>query len=484
MRKPQKGAVAAGHTLTAEAGAEMLREGGSAVDAAIAALAMACVCEPVLASPGGGGFAMIRDGNTGKTQLLDFFTQTPLEKRGNAEDGFQTIEADFGPTKQIFHIGPATVATPGFLDGLDALANRGARLTHKEHFAPAIEAASSGINLTVYQSYLSTVVAPILMATEASRALFAPVGLLQSAGETFVNPGLAETFRVLGQTSWRDSKIAEALLKVQAANGHLSEADLSAYQVEEREPLALNVAEARVFLNPLPAASGTLIQYALQHLEDCTPVSLATALNAADEARVSARGDLSALLKHPLRQNGTTHISAVDTDGNACSVTVSNGTGSGEIVNGFGFMLNNILGEEDVNPGGSVGWPVNTRPASMMCPTVLETPDGRLIALGSGGSSRIRSAIFQAVARLSFGDATLLQAVQMPRLHIENGHLDVEAGLEQRQLEDLIDAFSDHRIWAEPNMFFGGVHAVQKTGSGEFEGIGDRRREGAAVIVN
>jgi gamma-glutamyltranspeptidase/glutathione hydrolase len=344
MGKSQTGAVAAGHNLTAKAGAEMLREGGSAVDAAIAALAMACVCEPVLASPGGGGFAMIRDGNTGKTQLLDFFTQTPLEKRGNAEDGFQTIETDFGPTKQIFHIGPATVATPGFLDGLDALSKRGARLTLQDHFAPAIEAASSGFKLTGYQAYLSTVVAPILMATEASRNLFAPVGQLRGAGETFVNPGLAETFRVLGQTSWRDSEIAGALLEEQAANGHLSEADLSAYRVEEREPLSLSVGEARVFLNPGPAASGTLIQYALQHLGDSKPVSLAAALNAADEARLSARGDLSALLKHPLRQNGTTHISAVDADGNACSVTVSNGTGSGEIVNGFGFMLNNIPG--------------------------------------------------------------------------------------------------------------------------------------------
>ncbi|CTQ64769.1 gamma-glutamyltransferase [Roseibium alexandrii] len=391
---------------------------------------------------------------------------------------------DFGPTKQIFHIGPATVATPGFLDGLDALSKRGARLTLQDHFAPAIEAASSGFKLTGYQAYLSTVVAPILMATEASRNLFAPVGQLRGAGETFVNPGLAETFRVLGQTSWRDSEIAGALLEEQAANGHLSEADLSAYRVEEREPLSLSVGEARVFLNPRPAASGTLIQYALQHLGDCKPVSLAAALNAADEARLSARGDLSALLKHPLRQNGTTHISAVDADGNACSVTVSNGTGSGEIVNGFGFMLNNILGEEDVNPGGSAGWPVNTRPASMMCPTLLETSDGRLIALGSGGSSRIRSAVFQAVAQLSFGGVPLPEAVQMPRLHVENGHLDLEAGLEQRHLADLINAFSDHRIWAEPNMFFGGVHAVQKTGSGEFEGIGDRRREGVAVIVD
>ncbi|QDG79273.1 gamma-glutamyltransferase [Labrenzia sp. PHM005] len=484
MKRTQKGAVAAGHKLTAEAGAAMLRDGGSAVDAAIAALAMACVCEPVLASPGGGGFAMIRDGASGKTTLLDFFPQTPRQKRDDIGDGYRTIEADFGTTTQIFHIGPATVATPGFLDGLEALAKHGTRLSHQDHFAPAISAATGGVEITSYQAYLSTVVEPILMATEPSRSVFAPSGALQRAGEVFFNPALAETFKNLGQTSWRQTEIPEALLKEQGEGGHITEADLRQYGVEERSPLSLSAGNAKLFLNPLPAASGTLIQYALRYLETCAPLSLAKALDTADQARLSARGDLSVLLDHPLRQKGTTHISAVDADGNACSVTVSNGTGSGEMAGGCGFMLNNILGEDDVNPDGALGWPVNTRPASMMCPTLLDMPDGRLIALGSGGSSRIRSAVFQAVAHLGLNGADIHTAVEAPRLHVEEGHLDAEALLDESDLTLLAGTFADHRFWPQKNMFFGGVHAVQFDPVSGFDGVGDARREGAAIVVN
>ncbi len=483
MTQRQKGAVAAGHQLTAEAGAEMLRAGGNAIDAAIAALAMSCVCEPVLVSPGGGGFAMIRDSASGKTKLIDFFTQTPRAKRGNVESGFKTIEADFGNTTQVFHIGPATVATPGFLEGLEKLAENGARLSGQDHFASAILAATNGVTVTNYQAYLSTVVAPILTATAAARNLFAPDGQLLKAGEVFHNPALAETFKQLMQGSWRQTVVSEAILYEQAANGHITRTDLDNYQVVERAPLSLSLGPAKVHLNPLPAASGTLIQYALKRIESFTPLHLAMALDDADRARISAQGDLKTLLKHPLRQNGTTHISTVDAEGNACSVTVSNGTGNGEIVDGFGFMLNNILGEEDVNPGGASGWPANVRPASMMCPTMLDMPDGRLIALGSGGSSRIRSAVFQAVARLCLGEESTHQAVLARRLHVEGGHLDVEAFLDAGDLEQLTYAFPDHRLWPEKNMFFGGVHAVQMTSDGIFAAIGDRRRDGASIVV-
>ncbi|WP_299479821.1 gamma-glutamyltransferase [uncultured Roseibium sp.] len=478
-----KGTIAAGHQLTAEAGSEMLRNGGNAFDAAIAALAMACVCEPVLASPGGGGFAMIRSGQSGATTLLDFFPQTPQQQRGDVADGFQGITADFGSATQVFHIGPATVASPGFFAGLTALHETGATLPFADLFAPAIRAAKSGHRITAYQHYLSTVVHPILTATKAATDLFAPSGDLPGVGSIFRNPGLAEMFEEWARGDWLHSGIADQILQEQKRGGHLGRADLEGYEVVAREPLRIALDSASVFLNPPPAACGALIRYALTHLERCDMPAMATALQQADEARRLARGDLAKLLDRPMRQTGTTHISTIDAQGNACSVTVSNGTGNGEIVTGYGFMLNNILGEEDVNPHGSAEWPANTRLASMMCPTLIETKDERLIALGSGGSSRIRSAIFQVVVRLCLGQSGLAEAVRAPRIHIENGHLDVEAteaGIELGQLENL---FPDHRIWAEKNMFFGGVHAVSADGSGRFTSIGDERREGCAVIV-
>nr|WP_319386236.1 gamma-glutamyltransferase [uncultured Roseibium sp.] len=478
-----KGSIAAGHQLTAEAGAQMLRDGGNAVDAAIAALAMSCVCEPVLASPGGGGFAMIRSGETGKTTLLDFFPQTPRQKRSGSSEGFHSITADFGSATQVFHIGPATVAAPGFLAGLSALHRQGGSLPKADLFSPAIGAARAGHIVTRYQHYLSTVVRPILTATEAARALYAPAGDLPAAGSLFRNPGLADMYEELARKDWLRTGIAGQILKEQEAGGHLTRADLENYRVEPREPLSLRLGAATVHLNAPPAAGGVLIRYALGLLEGSGRTAFAGALEAADRARLAARGDLTSLLDRPVRQQGTTHISVVDADGNACSVTVSNGTGNGEIVGGYGFMLNNILGEEDVNPHGSAEWPADQRLASMMCPALIDMPDGRLIALGSGGSSRIRSAVFQVVARLCLDKASLEDAVRASRLHVENGHLDLELPGAEADVAPLTDLFPDHRLWPEKNMFFGGVHAVSTDRRGTFSGIGDSRREGAAVIV-
>lgn len=483
MTRTQKGTIAAGHQLTAEAGAEMLREGGNAFDSAIAALAMACVCEPVLASPGGGGFAMTRNGRSSKTALLDFFPQTPRQKHGDCAGGYQSITADFGSATQIFHIGPATVATPGFLPGLKAIHDSGATLPLSELFAPAINAAKNGHRVTDYQHYLSTVVRPILAATPPARSLFAPSGELPDSGSIFFNPDLADLFSELAHVDWLRSGLADSILTEQREGGHLTREDLERYEVQVREPLSVDLDGAKVFLNPLPAACGTLIRYALTHLDACDMPAMAKALNITDQARTSARGDLAKLLDRPMRQKGTTHISVVDADGNACSVTVSNGTGNGEVVDGYGFMLNNILGEEDVNPHGSANWPTDTRLASMMCPTLIDTSDGGLVALGSGGSNRIRSAIFQVIARFCLEKADLEGAVRAPRVHVENGHLDVEAPGAGSALSRLKDHFPDHRVWPEKNMFFGGVHAVRSDTTGQFACVGDVRREGVAVVV-
>lgn len=477
---PTRGAIAAGHRLTAKAGALMLREGGTAVDAAIAALAMACVCEPVLASPGGGGFAMLRHGASGAVTLLDFFPQTPKEKRQAGSQGCDHILADFGTATQRFHIGPGTAASPGFFGGIEALRKVGANFSLESHFAPAIEAARAGVVVTPYQNYLSTVVQPILMATTQATRLFAPGGAVPAAGETFTNPGLADALDLMARSGFSGNEIGTAIVDMQAQSGNLTSRDLSGYEVRQRQPLVLDLQGHAVHLNPLPAASGTIVAYALRHLKGDEPLDLAQALSAADVARRQAGSDLAQLIAQPVRQRGTTHVSAVDAQGNACAVTVSNG----EIVGDFGFMLNNILGEEDVNPHGCADWPVDTRLASMMCPVIVTDETGGLRVLGSGGSNRIRSAIFQTVVRLCLRSETLESAVSAHRLHVENGHLDFEGLFSDDVTKALCEAFPDHRAWPERNMFFGGVHAVSRDSSCRFNGIGDPRREGAVLVVD
>jgi len=481
----RRGVVAAGHRLTAEAGADVLRRGGNAFDAVVAALTMACVCEPVLCSPGAGGFAMIRDGESREVSVIDFFAHTPLERRPEAvaASGVREVHADFGTATQAFHIGPATSATPGFFDGVEAIHRRGATVPLDQLVASAVAAARNGIEVTPFQHHLSTVVATILTATRSAAELFAPGGNVIEAGDRFRNPGLADALETLARDGFADSAVGSACLATQAGQGYLTDADFDAYEPVERRPLTIGVGESTVHLNPLPAAGGTLIAHTLDQLDGSDPVAVARAVAATGEVRRQSDGTLTDLSTLPLRQRGTTHVSVVDADGTACSVTVSNGEGNGELVDGFGFMLNNILGEEDVNPAGASTWPTDVRLSSMMCPTIIEGPDGGVTALGSGGSNRIRSAIAQVVLRLCVDGDGLAAAVAAPRVHVEGDHLDFEDLFGAALRARLCGEFADHRGWPQRDLFFGGVHTVRRTYDGAFSGVGDIRRDGVAVVV-
>ena len=461
----------------------MLRAGGTALDAAIASIAMACVCEPVLCSPGGAGFAMIRDGSSGATSVVDFFAQTPLASRQPEGTGVRAVHADFGPATQAFQIGPATSATPGFFWGVEALHGSGATWPLADLFAGAIRWARSGVDVTPFQHYLATVVRPILAASPASAALFAPGGEVLAAGDRFRNPALADCLEILSNEGFARSEVGLSCIAAQSDEGHLTAVDFEAYAAVERQPLTLRVGASTVHVNPPPAASGLLIGHSLRQLDGPDPVAMAQALHATGRARLRSRGDLAGLDRRTLRQRGTSHVSVIDSSGAACAVSVSNGEGNGELVDGFGFMLNNILGEEDVNPAGAAGWPVDSRLSSMMCPTMIESADGGLVVLGSGGSNRIRSAIAQVIAGLCLDGAELRDAIVAPRLHVEGDHLDFEDREDQDTCDELCALFADHRVWPEPNLFFGGVHAASVDGGGRFTGCGDARRDGVSIVV-
>jgi len=472
----KKAAAATGHHLTTQAALETIKAGGNAFDGAIAAALMACVCEPVLASPGGGGFAMIHTG--GKTRLLDFFAQTPIGKSSLPID-FKEVEADFGAARQKFHIGHASSATPGFIPGLFTLHEKYACLPMRKLIEPARKAANTGIEITSFQHYLSSVVAPILLKSPESRAVFAPLGHLHQTGETFFNPGLAMFLDQLGVTG-QNAFPRDFVLTAQQEHGHLRLEDFENYEVFERQALSVEVGSSKVHLNPAPAAGGVLVALALASLAGSSIADVAQALKTVDLARSSTDSNLAVLLAKagPPAYRGTTHISVVDDQQNACSMTLSNGEGNGYIAGDCGFMLNNMLGETDINPGGKLDWPVNTRMSSMMCPTIIERHDGSVLAMGSGGSNRIRSTIFQVLVHLLIRKTSIAEAVNASRLHIENGHLDLEP-LESNDIAaQLKTIFPDHRQWPDKNMFFGGCHIASLQADRTFHGFGDPRRFG------
>ena len=432
--------VAAGHELTANAAAEMLEEGGNAFDAALAGMFVTFVAEAVFASPGGGGFLMARRAGRESCDLFDFFTETPRRRRAEDQVEFFPIHADFGPARQEFHIGLGSAATPGAVPGIFAVHEALGSLPMKRLVEPAVRAARRGFPLTEFQAYLFTVIAPILTASDGVAKIFAPGGKLMQAGETFRNEELAETLDWLAEDGARlflDGDVGKAIVaQSESQGGHLIYDDLKHYRAALREPLYWRHRRAQVALNPPPAASGALIAFGLAYLEalaerggSIDALTLAEAMRATNEARAThgeglaerlAGGVLARELRkaqrHPAAYRGTTHISVIDADGNAAAVSLSNGEGDGYIVGKFGFMLNNMLGEEDLAAGGLHGWREGARMSSMMAPTIILQPDGTVTAMGTGGSNRIRTAILQVAVNLLDRGIGLADAVEAPRL--------------------------------------------------------------------
>ncbi|MEM0943744.1 MAG: gamma-glutamyltransferase [Pseudomonadota bacterium] len=491
-------AIACGHQVTAEAAAEVLRAGGTAADAAVAGALAAMVAEPVLAGLLGGGFAMLAGPR--ETKLLDFFVQTPRRRARDID--FRAIEADFGTTTQEFHIGAGAVATPGVAPGLVELHARAGRMPLTELAEPACRAAREGVTLTAYQAKLGRIVAPILEATPASRALMCDGAGPLPEGATFRNPDFADVLEVFAREGARfvtEGEIARALVGLCGAGGHLGADDLKAYRHQWRTPLS-HSRGAQIALNPGPSLGGPLVALALELAPDRpTPRALAEIFRATGAARLAAEDDPAALgdpaLMAPIRRalgqrlqatRGTTHISVIDSQGLGVALTLSNGEGCGEILPGTGIMPNNMLGEADLIPGAAEGdwtsWPTDRRLASMMCPMALRWSDGRLAMLGSGGSNRIRTALTQTILNLTDRAMPLADAIEAPRLHVEGEALDFEeAGLPEPDRIALLDAFSEAQAWPEPSMFFGGAHGAIRHPKGGMEAAGDPRRAGVAI---
>ncbi|HSN75460.1 MAG TPA: gamma-glutamyltransferase [Anaerolineae bacterium] len=531
---PKRGAIAAGHPLTAAAGAQMLEQGGNAVDAAVAATFATFISEYTLSAPGGGGFALVYDAASGSSQLLDFFSTGPglgrLHQPWTQDIDFQEITVDYGPSRQHFYVGRGAVAAPGNIAGLCSLAKQAGRLPLPVLLEPAIRLAREGCPISEIQAFIGGLIEPILLLTPECAAIFGrPEGGLRPAGDLVRMPALGDTLEALGREGPRlfyYGDVAQAILADQQANGGLlTAADLERYRVRRYRPLTSTFRQFDVLTNPPPSRGGLLITFALRLLDafpvEATPFGSANHLELLAEAmRVThlARRELEAqallprqqiarllgpatvarwqgtlrnLLARPVAERAldaappampsTTQISVMDEDGLVVSLTTSGGEGAGFIVPGTGVILNNMLGEADLHPQGFHRSPPGLRIPSMMAPTVVLRDGTPLLSLGSGGANRIRSAIVQVLLNSLAFQLPLAQAVAAPRIHFEEGVMQVEAGNDPVAVDALAAAGYTVNRWQARHMFFGGAHAVARTGDG-FAAVGDARRGGAAMI--
>lgn len=505
------GVVAAGHVETARAATAMLEDGGNAYDAALAALCAACVAEPVLCSLGGGGFLTARPAG-GAPVVYDFFPQTPRTAPDAGAVDFFPIVADFGTARQEFHIGMASMATPGMVAGLFRVHRDLGTLPLARIVEPAVALARGGVEVNRIQADVLGIVRAIYLRTAECRAHFespARPGEPLGAGERFVLPTFADSLLALvreGEDLFYRGEMAQSLVAdCRARGGLLGAADLESYRVALRRPLHVALAGARVHINPPPSNGGILVAFGIELLRESGLarhgfgsaghlVTLAGAMRATVAAR--AAHDPAVLLDPALvarwrdevaggrtAGRGTTQISVADAKGNLAALTVTNGEGASYFIPGTGIMVNNMLGESDLNPDGFHAWPADTRLRSMMAPGIIEHADGGVEAFGSGGSNRIRTAILQVLANeLVFGMG-MEDAISAPRIHFDDGLLSVEAGFPAESIAALRESFPRIEAWEDVNFFFGGMHAAGIDRTGAFHGFGDPRRGGVAITV-
>ena len=516
MPKITHGTIAAGDLRTAEAGIEIFRNGGNAFDAAAAAVLASFVTEPTLSSAAGGGFLLAHTKDN-ENILFDFFSQTPRQKRSKGEINFYPVALNYGDAVQEFHIGLGSMAVPGNIGGIFHVHQKLGRLPFKVVAEPAIHYARSGVKINEFQAFCLILLKEILTTSKEFRQVFAPNGELLKLGEKFYMHNFADTLSYLadqGVGEFYQGEIAHQLVKdCQASGGYLTLEDLKNYRVIERNPLFINYRGNQFLTNPSPSSGGILIAFALELLSkvDVANMGFGTRLHLQTLIEVMGLTDVARedryntnlyqesveqiflstehidiykdkLTKTVTKWGSTTHISVIDAEGNAASVTTSHGEGSGYVIPGTGIMVNNMLGEEDLNPQGFHQWQENVRISSMMAPTIVLKDHQPEIVLGSGGANRIRTAILQVISNIIDFKMPVDAAVNNPRIHCEGGVLNIEPGFRDEVIEDLLTSNEQLTLWNKKNMFFGGVHTVMEA-AGSISGAGDDRRNGAFASI-
>jgi gamma-glutamyltranspeptidase / glutathione hydrolase len=514
-----RGAVAAGHPVTAEAGAAVLEAGGNAVDACIAAGFASWVAESPLTGPGAGGFMLVHRARDGATRLVDFFVAVPGLRSQQPPAPMDETEVVYGESTQIFRIGAGSAAVPGAPAGLAAAHRAYGSLPWRTLIEPAIALARAGVEITPEQAFLHDILDQILRANDGGRAIYGIDDPLV-VGDVLTMADLAWTLERLAEHHAEDfyrGELAHEIVKHSRTDGgNLTSHDLADYRVIWRRPVQSPFRDNDVLSNPPPSSGGVLIGYALRLLDgllqsgtgsaaaiatlvevmkemtraregtfarDLYRGGLAQRLYGEDAVR-AARGRLQQRLRgvaEAATPGGTTHISVVDARGNAASLSASTGSGSGAFVPGTGIQLNNMLGEFDL-----AGLPLRPgrRLTSMMAPSVALRDGKPRLVLGSAGSLRLRGAILQVLVNVLGHELPVDEAIRAPRVHFEDPQVHCEGGHDQGELDRLEAMGYDVTRWQRQNLYFGGVAAVERRADGSLAAAGDPRRGGHGIVVD
>jgi len=448
-------AVAAGHPATAEAGVWALERGGTAADAAVAAVAASCVAETVMTGLLGGGHAIYWDEATDRAWNLDCFCAVPSGEGGKLLE----LQVPFGEELVHYAVGPASCAVPGVPAGLGALHERFGRLPWRDLFEPAMRLARSGVAMPSAHASCLAMLAPV-MTMDLGARIYSPESELLREGDVLRQPSLEKVFALVaheGAATAYTGSLAEALLSLlRQRGGRVTRDDLAAYEARWHEPVEVKYVGLRV----VTRADLSGVPELLPRLPSLSGLT--------ETERVL---QLLPLLEVRGAETHTTNVTVVDADGNACAFTTSLGLGSGDFLPGLDLHLNSMLGEVDLLIGGLQA---GERMASMMAPTLVVGERGLTLAAGAAGGTRLRTALALVLAGILDEGLEPQAAVDRPRFHPTAGVVNAEPGVDEGALSELEAAGRAVRRWLARHHYFGGVSLVACGGP-----AADPRRSGA-----
>ena len=539
LSRTTQGMVTSAHPLASDAGLAMLKQGGNAIDAAVATTLAISVVEPFSAGIGGGGFMMIYQAQKNEMKALDFRERAPIQATQN-----MYLDAQGKVRPNASTDGYLAVATPGTIAGLYQAQRQYGTLPWKTVIAPAIALAESGF--PVSSRFVEATVARKFQNAEA-RKIFTHNGKPYQIGEVLKQPELATTLRSIAQdpNSFYQGKIAQAIAQEMSVNnGLITLEDLKQYRPTWRPPVCGNFRQVRVCSMPPPSSGGVHLVQMLNLIGDTDLKSIdlkslgwhnpdalhlliesmriayadrATYLGDPDFVKVPISalispayakirrqeidpkkaatqvkpGDPAVLQRLSRESTETSHLTTVDRNRNAVSLTftINLGFGSGVVAKGTGIVLNNEMDDFASAPNvpnafGLVGGQANAIaprkiPLSSMTPTIV-TENGKLkMAAGAPGGSTIITTVLQVLLNVLVYDMDARKAVSAARIHhqwLPNRVMVEQFGLDPLTIADL--QRRGHQIQQRGN--WGNANAIVILPDGSIEGAADPRGEGVA----
>ena len=488
------GAAASANPAGAEAAISMLRLGGNAVDAALAAAHVMGVVEPLDCGIGAGGFMVIYFASTNTAEVIDFMCTAPncAEYQlysTNDDDGRFVVRVE-GQHNQLGH---RSIATPGALRGFEMAHNRYGKLPMKTLLEPAIDKAKRGFPVSYKGALRMARTAKILSTTDACKTLYLkPEGNPFKEGEIIKNADYAAVLEEIGRSgnsSFYNGSICELLEKEMRDNdGFLTSADLRTYSAISKKPAEFEFLGNKVITAP-PPSTGPLVFSGLQALMNFTEQNdhqelLARAMLKMFSDRRKSFGDLQGEgAANTAESAETTSLCTLDTEGNAVCLTYSNNNHSGVVIPKTGILMNNQMALFSPWPNNPNEISSGKRPVSSMMPSILLKNNSVKLVLGASGSTRIPTSLMQVIHRFFLQNKSLIEAITEPKLHAESETLLADEDLHERAIPLAKKLGLRYQNSPGRDTSMGVVQAIQLDTGNLATAVGDPRARGKGLVI-